>query len=361
MPPVDAVIRDAVQRIQRNEQRLQNASHQLKKLKEKDLLQESEVFLEPQLVRSIPKAELHGTVAGVDSGFLPIELRSLYIILVRAMGTLFHYNRGKLVVAEPYPTSFKFPEPTLITESLERDEFACSTSLHRLREEMGTARLLLEEKKPQYLLLDGSLVPQISDKPRKESKVKDLYHAILGEFQNLYKSAKKHGSTIIACVEDSKGTRFRSMLQENIRSIPPSDLNGFFDAALLNDVLQVGERSMAFSYSENVSQHPVLSDLKEGWGEQLYACYVKTARFDWPIRIEFFSERSELTKTADSLSSIVYSLSSQHKEYAFPSVLIEADLRARLKPEEVSLVYDTILDKIGNSLYLQQRRNKRPF
>ena len=62
----------------------------------------------------------------------------------------------------------------------------------------------------------------------------------------------------------------------------------------------------------------------------------------------------------DKISSVIYQLSSLHREYAFPSPLIEADLRACLNPDEIEFVFNKIEDKLGNSFRLM-RRDSRPF
>jgi hypothetical protein len=55
----------------------------------------------------------------------------------------------------------------------------------------------------------------------------------------------------------------------------------------------------------------------------------------------------------------VFALSSLHKEYSYPSVLIEADLRAGLNETDISVVYDKLIDKLGPKV--RMRRNSRPF
>jgi hypothetical protein len=50
-----------------------------------------------------------------------------------------------------------------------------------------------------------------------------------------------------------------------------------------------------------------------------------------------------------------------HREYAFPSILVEADLHARLKQQEIEIVYDKILNKLGKGIKLRLRRDSRPL
>jgi hypothetical protein len=76
------------------------------------------------------------------------------------------------------------------------------------------------------------------------------------------------------------------------------------------------------------------------------------------LRVEFIC-KDGLKECADKISSVVYAISSLHKEYSYPSVLIDADMRAGLKPDEISIVYDRLIDRLGTKI--RMRRNSRPF
>jgi hypothetical protein len=69
----------------------------------------------------------------------------------------------------------------------------------------------------------------------------------------------------------------------------------------------------------------------------------------------------DFSEHVGKIASVVFALSSSHREYAFPSVLIEADLRARLKPDEIEIVFNKILDKLSKNFKLRLRREGRPF
>ena len=68
---------------------------------------------------------------------------------------------------------------------------------------------------------------------------------------------------------------------------------------------------------------------------------------------------SDLKRVASEVAGVVLALSSIHKEYSFPSVLIEADIRAGLSEQEINVVYERLVDKLGGKVKL--RRNNRPF
>jgi len=310
-----------------------------------------------KMKKSIPV----GIIAGVDSGFVSKKLSFLDLVLVRSVGAIFYYENGVLSKADYYPNAFSFPEPLLLKSGLEKDEEQQSVSLERLKAEVGTSIKIIEKYKPNYIFVDGSIVPQYQDKPRKDSKINSDYTSIIHLFEKFYETAEKNNCTIISCVEDSRGTRFKQILQEEIlpgTSFPQDLLADSFDAALLDYLLLKGERTFCFTYTKKTESHAILKDLKEKWGKNINVFYLKASDFDKPLRVEFIA--SEKTKEkADEISGIVYALSSLHREYSYPSVLIEADLRASLNEQDISVVYDKLIDKLGPKI--KMRRNSRPF
>ena len=90
--------------------------------------------------------------------------------------------------------------------------------------------------------------------------------------------------------------------------------------------------------------------------------YVRPSLYDRPLRVEFLCpSRSEVPVQANLVAGIALNQSALHREYAFPAVLIEADLRARLRPEEVDWVFEKIMHKLGRKNFWLQRRDRRPF
>ncbi|MCX6803381.1 MAG: DNA double-strand break repair nuclease NurA [Candidatus Diapherotrites archaeon] len=233
------------------------------------------------------------------------------------------------------------------------------------------------------MFIDGSIVPQYQDKPRGDSELNSDYHSIITLFARLYKVAEQNFTTLVACVEDSRGTRFRQILQDDILSkdssstpssqnslnqknlsskiqLSASILNSSFDASILDYYLRQGERTFAFSYTNSPSSHAILKDYSPEWAKSVFVFYLKATEFDRPLRVEFLcKDKNNLKECANRIASIVYSLSSLHREYSFPSILIEADLRAGLSEQEINVVYERLIDKLGSKI--RMRRNNRPF
>src|SRR3989338_4833062 len=358
-------IDEAVSRIHSNESRRLKFFDSISFLKEKNLSEFNSIeLLEESLAYPVNLKEFSGRIAGIDSGFIGQNFSSMDLILVRAMAAIFNYVNGSLAKADYFPNFFKFPDPIILTDSLERDEFNCSKSLHRLREEVSLSRKVIEKFKPEFLFIDGSIVPQHADKPRSDSSINKLYGEVLSCFQSLYESAEKNNCELIACVEDSRGTRFSALLQKEILNSLKVDshlLDNCFDSVLLDYFLEKGERRFCFSYSSKKEKHPILNDMHEKWSEKIHCFYLKPSKYDRPLRVEFLSSKEELKEKAERISETVLALSSLNREYAYPSILIEADLRARLKPEEINIVVDNLINKAGRQFFIQQRRDKRPF
>ncbi len=359
------VINDTVSFIHSAEERKKFLSQKLLPLKNGPLGFSSREILEDRLVFSVNPAKLDFRVCGVDSGFMDRKLSSADIVLVRAVGVCFEFEDSKVKSAHYFPSIYNFPVPHLSAGSFDLAESDYSRSMIRLREEILAAKNCIEKFSPKYCFLDGSLIPQYASPPSSDSNLKGLYHSIIGEFQSLYQLAQDKGCVLVGCVEDSRGSRFCSLLASSVLAkkpvLDPASLENIFDSSLLDYFLGHGERTLAFSYTSNVSQHAILKDFDKKWGENIYSMYLKPSMLDAPLRVEFLNQNGSLSKSADEIAGVVFALSGTHREYAYPSILVEADLRSRLTPQEIEVVFGKIFDKLSRHVKLKMRRDKRPF
>jgi NurA-like 5'-3' nuclease len=129
------------------------------------------------------------------------------------------------------------------------------------------------------------------------------------------------------------------------------------DTNLLFWVLEPKERTMIFRYSEKPEDHPVLRDLGE-WGKKIQSFYLKTARLDRPLRIDFMGSE----EIGNRIASIILSVSGHHSGYGLPAPLIEADNVAKLSEDDIESFYDQISSFTGNiPSVMKLRREMRPF
>ena len=320
-------------------------------------------FLESQLCLPIKEITPEGVMSGVDSGFISKNFYSFDITFVKAVSAIFNYEKGVLKKADYLPSYYPLPEIFIDTKTLLSDELNYTESIIRLLKEIEMAVKSIEQFKPRYCFLDGSIIPQYTEKPRSDSPLEKNYNSLINSFHNLYKKAELNNCTLIACVEDSRGTRFIDLLKESFSSKIPSlnSLPNSFDVVLLDSILNEKERTSCFNYTDNISNHAILKDFKPEYASQIKAFYLKPVKYDKPLRIEFLSKDETAHENADEIASIVLALSSLHKAYAYPSILIEADFHARLNPAEIEMLTDKILDKLGSNYKLFLRRNIRPF
>ncbi|MCD6434558.1 MAG: DNA double-strand break repair nuclease NurA [Candidatus Diapherotrites archaeon] len=355
-------IDSAARRINERERKINSMLQNLAFLREIQLNEfGSPELSEERFVFKIPEEKINGKVAGVDSGFCMRSFSGIDIMLVRTAGVVFEFKNSSLSRVDYLPKNIELPKP-ILREGLEKDEAFSSESVMRLMEELEIGIKLIENYRPDFLLLDGSIVPQYADKPRKDSKVIDEYHQLIEKFQELYSKAIKNRCKVVGCVEDSRGSRLRQIIEEQIlakKGINIKELNQILDSRLVAGILRKGERSFAFKYSPNIAKHPILVDMEEKFAENIYVFYLKASEFDMPLRLEFIAANNNITKEADKIASLCYALSSLHRGYSYPSVLIEADLRARLQSNEIEIVFSRIANRISPAL--KMRRSSRPF
>ncbi len=319
-----------------------------------------EKTLEKNVAEGIEIIQNKGKIVGVDSGFAGQSFYSLDLMLLRTVGTCFTYEEGKLARATYHPETNTLPEPIINTQGLEREDFHKFVSLTRQQAEVKCATEMIEKEKPNACFMDGSLILHPNDKPSTDSLLKKEYEKTIAAYVKLYHTAEKNNCLLIGAIEDSRSTRLAEMMHEQ-QLITMEKNETLSDVSLLDKALHAGERSMVFSLAEKIDKHAILNDFPPEWAGQLFACYIKPSQWDYPLRVEFVSTPEKAAAKANEASSVALAQSRMHKEYAFPSVLIEADLRAGLKPAEVELVSDKILSKLGRHTLRMKRRDRRPF
>jgi len=333
----------------------------LRQINETNLSLDEEI-LEEKIIVPIERIELNDVaVAGIDGGLVKRSLHGIDMMLLRAMGVLFYYKNNKLEKVDYYPDSLSAAEPRVIMDPFSNIELELNSNMERQMAEVKTATEVIEKFKPDVLLMDGSVVPHYTERPRKNSILYPVYQRMIESYIKLFEAAKRNNTILAGVIEDSRGARFCELLNEKFFSRIPSDikflLNTTKDTNLLTYALKLQERSFVFRYSSEPSKHPVLKEFGPV-ANQIFTFYLKTAEFDRPIRIDFLSENIDI---ANKLSSIILATTG-HAGYGFPSVLIEADQRAKLSEEDLEFFYSDLINKAGNLPGLMDlRRKQRPF
>jgi hypothetical protein len=370
-----------VERIRDQGQRRRSVAAVLRRLKHNldlsEMVDEAErEIAEDRLVTGVDRDPLSSSaVMGVDGGVLGRSLHGFDLILVRAVAAVFRYSGGELSGSGYYPSELPTPRLISIDEPLDSRELELAVGMQRQLAELQVARDALGEHEVDAVLLDGSVVPQYVDRFPHSPRVLNLYRELIDAFTGLYRACAEAGALLAGAVKDSRSSRFINLFQRKIlpliadgEELSPRDLRALRDnedvlpnsrdTALLDHLLDVGERSFSFSYADPPAK--VLEDLGE-WATRAYAFYIKTVPYDYPLRVEFVGGSEEAPQVADRVASLVYALSANHDACALPTVLIEADACARLAEEELTIIRDNITDRLEHSASLELRRQRRPF
>lgn len=301
--------------------------------------------LEKELVLPVSEIRADGSVAAVDGGLLAQEMHGTDLVIARAVGAVFEYKNSELVSHEYLPNAF--PEPDYeINIGLDEREAMAFRSLFRLRKEIECAIDILEKKNPKYLMIDGSLLPLTADKPPDESDIAYEYQNVVRLYRKLYTAAKEKNCGLLGIIKDSRSKRFVD-IAKTVLDVHSSD------SVFLSHLLREGERTFAFRYTSDAKRHPITRDFG-GDAENVNAMYIKPVEGDRPLRVEF------LGSDFNGIASLVYSLSKINRTYAYPAILIEADLRAALDPLELERAQKALAMQSGMGV-LPLRRNSRPF
>ncbi|MCX6773181.1 MAG: DNA double-strand break repair nuclease NurA [Candidatus Micrarchaeota archaeon] len=310
--------------------------------------------LEKELYYQVKLEEINGSVAAVDAGIAGEELHGFDFLVQRTVGVIFDYSRSRVLSHKYFPSAMP-PLEYDVRSGLDSHDVMWHKSLVRLKGELTCATEIINAHSPSFMLLDGSIAPLLSDKPSEDSEMRPLYDEVVAAYKSLYESSWKSGCALLGVIKDSRSKRFIEILGRHA----PTE-QGFMhttDTNFLHFLLEAGERTCAFTYSSKPASHQVLKDLGE-WSEKILSFYIKPVKEDRPLRVEFLSGQ----KTFSDIASFAHSLSCVHKAYAYPAILIEADLRAAMQPEDFERAYGTLFSKLGRSSALfRLRRNTRPF
>ncbi|MCX6817748.1 MAG: DNA double-strand break repair nuclease NurA [Candidatus Aenigmarchaeota archaeon] len=313
-----------------------------------------------RLARKVAMALPDGIkIAGVDGGIVKRSLHGFDLVMARATGVCFTYENGKVKKAEYHPE--RMPEPELfVLEALNELDWVHSASIIRQKLEIRNALETAEKFRPALLLLDGSIVPHYSDRPAKNSKVRESFDELISLYNKLFSFCSENGIMLAGVVEDSRGTRFCELAGETLASDGQNEwarnaLVNARDTSLLFWMLEDGERTFAFQYSDidESGEHPLAKEFGS-FASRIFTFYLKTAKFDRPVRVDFIGNESN----ADTFASKILAISSHHSGYGFPSVLIEADQSAKMEENAIESICDQISAASG---VMRLRRDSRPF
>jgi len=306
------------------------------------------------------------SILGIDGGIVKHSYHGLDLMLMRSVGVNFNYSYGKLKKVEYHPSSNPLPNPRIILDSFSDIELNSCINFERQIMEVLTAIEAMKKFKPDIALLDGSIIPHYV--PRPDNPIlKESYNNLIETYKSLFDCSRRKKIILAGIIEDSRGVKFCDILNRRIVSQVKSEiarelkliLGKTKDSNLLYYALEKGKRTCIFNYSQNPKVHPVLKEF-ESMNNSFYSFYLKTVEFDRPLRIDFVCFKN-VSDVVDRLSSVLMQTSG-HSGYGLPSVLIEADQRAKLSEKDLDMFYSDLINRVGNvSTLFKMRREMRPF
>ncbi len=309
-----------------------------------------------KIIEKLSETDLNLKIAAVDGGTAYTELHGMDLSVLKALCVIFEYENGKLKTTKYFPSKF----PTLIRNlrtSLDEHEVLFHRSLSRIELELETAIKAVESQEIDIMLLDGSLLPLLSNKPQETNEQYLKYKKVVEKYKELFSICEKKKCDLVGVIKDSRGRRFIEELASLIKGIDEDILKKSNDTNFLIYLLDRHERTCFLGYAQNPNSHPILKDF-EKWAEKIKICYLKPGK-DRPFRIEVLSQK----RSYEELANIISKISSINPYYSYPAILIEVDLRAMMDHKEIDRMYNSILMKIvkNQNSILKLKRDIRPF
>jgi len=332
-------------------QRLNEISNLAKAIKSKLIDGSIKGFVEQEQYQKI-EYSFKGTVIGVDSGFFESSLTGLDFCYIKTAGSFFVYDKKlcryeKLLQNPNY--EFKTSE-----NSLQKEELPKYVSISRLRQELALLFCGLQNKNPEYALIDGNVLPQAVDRPQNNSVLYKDYEDLLQDFVKIYDYCNSNNISLLGCVEDSRANSFLKLAQNDFAS--KSLLNNINDVIFLNYILEK-DSCISFFPIFATESNLIYNDLQQYGKFNFYASYIKVNE-DYPLRLELLQNNYSSQKLRD-IKGFIAHISNYAKDYCFPSVLLDADEQAKLTQNEVNIVKNLVDSAILSHGIKHLRRERR--
>lgn len=317
------------------------------------------IDLNSHLIKQVGKLEEQDfVICGVDGGLVKKEYHGAGLILRRATAVCFTYKNQKLVSSRYLPGGNVPPEPIVTGPEFSEQDFNIEANLRRVEAELKVAIESVLKFKPDLMILDGSVLLYPASVPDKSSPAQKTYKEVVELYKKLYSVCDTSETFLVGVVEDSRGKKFCDLLKAKNPEME-AELKDVNDTLLLHYMLKAGQKTDSFGFS-----HPedlAFTQDMGSWSEKVLAMYIKPVEFDRPLRIEFLS-KGDPDLESETISKVVHKISSHNRYYCYPSVIIEADARAKLTETEVEMFKQMIAEKIGfNPAFFDLRRENRPF
>ncbi len=332
---------------------------------------EGGVWKEPDLVNPIPdKFSKFTKVAAVDGGLVQNDLRGFDLILTRAVAPIFR-GLGNQVKVEYVPEFNPKPTMTIFPSFETRQELGKVGTLLRLKAEYSVAIQAMEMQSPRILMLDGSIYPLKSDFSNDVSNeiIAELEKQIKEIYLDLIRTAVSNETILLGVVKDSRSRSFVSHFIATIvdwirsKAVSMELTKGFrmalthlLDADFAVHLLKVGQRLPWFQIT-TPNWFPLSPRI------EFRATYLRTVLNDLPIRVEVaYPDGRDWAPMQLQNALAALNLMGKHGlDTALPSILIEADERAKIRQETVDFIIEQLALLLGVPVTFLKKRRHYPI
>jgi hypothetical protein len=235
--------------------------------------------------------------------------------------------------------------------------------------EYDIARRLADGFKPDYLLIDGSLLVGVEIDPIKI----DEYKAYIESLRSLIAAAYKNNVKLVGVSEDSTSRGLIGYLSEKgLGREAARTLDSLTDASLLQLYIQ---RRYGCDFSP-VATKPFIPVSNKGrdWiikntgiDKSFPTFYLQATRMGRPLRVDFPSDGKGIGERAREIASLLAYLSQVPKRYGYPLPLYlahsDAELPKALMERTAMLIQKQIFKSWSGeylAMYGKKRRDSRP-
>ncbi|MFX1392274.1 MAG: DNA double-strand break repair nuclease NurA [Promethearchaeota archaeon] len=363
----------------------------LKNLEFSDFTQYPKFFIKEKYIKKPVSAScISGlNVVSVDGSSITKTFMNVDFSFLKAIAVKYYfYKNGKHAKIEYYPDLNGFNNYSIQSNYINRDENIVQNkiSIDMTFMEINLLNKLIERSTDiDFIIIDGSIVPTpINLLFSQDLEISKKYDNLLKEYHKLYSNCKDKGIVLIGSIKDTRTAALSHLLRDSIQLLRPNKdnlssfteinyrkiIDFFSDLDMFNKLLTKSERSCIFVCKREIDKirdTGIKKEIPYYFPLTFYAYYLKTAKYDIPCRIEFFTDEgidlNKASEKADLISSIILPISGINEHYGLPIPQIEAHRRAVFKQQEINLLFNNltrILNKNG-VLLLEKRRNRRPF
>ncbi|MGQ4833335.1 MAG: DNA double-strand break repair nuclease NurA [Candidatus Asgardarchaeia archaeon] len=332
------------------------------------------IIYEEKIINPVKGIDLIGlSISAIDGGLAYKALTGLDLIITRASGVTYNYSitgdfsvkytnisPRNLKIIPSYSNNYELPLDVL------------ASSYRDLIEKELATRIIISDT-PHIIFLDGGIfsnplfhITSIMTNSKILEDVKSVYVSFI-------RNARLQKVIVAGVIKDSRKSYFVNWLLlalpilirlfPKLRELLEIDYRTIFkksnDITLTNYLLDKMERTVAMKLDTLQLFMRVFSDFEEKINikqDNFSTFYIKTVPHDVPLRVEVYSPIEPIERAVEKISSVIATLSSYSRTFSLPSILVEADNRAKILQRDAELIFRKLTSKVQ---YIPLIRNKR--